>query len=385
MAKTAKLGEHKYFNFYTSQDATPFLNEITALKGAPGYIIFNELYRLILGGNNGYYVEYNKQTTLELHRRCAGANLKVDEINDILQALLDIGAFDSEIHSKLGVLTSKELQMMHLDAGARRLENYIYKEHFLLNDDDLCNLKRKRELITFGDKLLFIDKRENQTDNIYEQNVNNNEINVSNNEINVDNYELTDNIYEQTRAHTHVSKLNKTKENYTKENNPCSVGVNDNSSVTATTEKPFYDFNIDEITYAFAASGVIPTDSVTVMEINKVILFKVNRYGRDIVNSAAYSVMKTLKYAKNIKDYRSYISKALKAAIDQTIDKLEAQKLKEALNLEREDKEVLAEVERLRQEYAAQQQNTMEEFERLRAEYIAKQKNKKNNGGEQEC
>lgn len=364
MSKTAKLGEHKYFNFYTSQDATPFLNEITALKGAAGYIIFNELYRLILGGNYGYFVENNKQMVLELHRRCAGTNLKIDEINEVLQSLLDIGVFDNEIHSKLGILTSKELQMMHLDAGARRLENYIYKEHFLLNEDDLSNLKRRREAITFGDKILFIDKRENQNenDNILDKKVNNNEINVSNKEINDNIYSLTDNINEQTHARTHVSILNKTKENYTKENTS-KVSVNDYSLVTdcvKSESKPTYDFQIDEITYAFVSRGVIPSDSVSVMEINKVILFKVNRYGRDIVNSAAYSVMKTLKYAKDIKDYRLYISKALKVAIDQVIDNLEEQKQKEVEEQLVDNNNAVAEVEQLRKAYIEKQKRKEE-------------------------
>jgi len=315
MAKTAKLGEHKYFPFHTSQDATPYLNEITAEKGAVGYIIFNELYRLILGGNNGYFVEFNKKALLELNRRCAGCNLQLNQIEDVLNSLLEIGAFDKDKYVEFNVLTSKELQMMHLDAGARRTENYIYKEHFLLNEDDLSNLKRKRDCVELGDKILFIDKKENQYADIKGINVDNKGINVSNYGINVDNNTINDNIFGQTRARTHTSILNNTKENNTKENKTFS-DVIDNVDVTTATVAGL-DFQIDNITYVLLSKNLIPSDNITVKEINKVILKLLEKNDREIMNEAVYSVIGTLMYAKEpIKDYRQYIKKAITNAIN---------------------------------------------------------------------
>ena len=143
MAKTAKLGEHRYLTIYTSQDRTPYLNRITEIKGAVGYMVYSELNRLILGGEFGYYAEATQQTLCEINRRCTGAGLKLKDIEDIIKELLAIGALDKEKYEKEGIYTNKELQLMHIEAGSRRIENYIYKKHFLLKKEDLEKIKKK--------------------------------------------------------------------------------------------------------------------------------------------------------------------------------------------------------------------------------------------------
>jgi len=335
MAKTAKLGEHRYLTIYTSQDRTPFLNQITETKGAVGYMVFSELYRLILGGEFGYYADANQQTLREINRRCTGAGLTLKDVENIIKELLAIGALDKEQHDNNKIYTNKELQLMHIEAGSRRLENYIYKKHFLLKKDDIANIKKEKVLVKKDKKCIFIDKKlleSGKNEQTASQKPFKKDITESNNEINVNNYEENVNIYEEnvnisSRAKLNNTILNNTKENKIKQNKINSFGKSvseSNSDSNSMTAEPVnYDFTINNFVNSLLKRNLIPADYVTV----KIITDAVDELESGINNAqtlikAEHSVMRTLLYAEEeIKDHVSYITKALANAIENQEDR----------------------------------------------------------------
>lgn len=335
MAKTAKLGEHKYLTVYTSQDMTPFLNQITGKRGANGYMVFNELYRLILGGEYGYYIEATEQTILELVRRCTGSGMMYKDVESIIKELLAIGALDNTQYNTNKVYTNRELQTLHIEAGSRRVENYIYKKHFLLTKDDLLNLKNKRKFVKRDKKCIFIDKKASEsTDNLEENPLNplknNDKCNICEDKSSI--LDNKCNIYEDksdisSRAKLKNTILNNTKENKIKQNENNSYGksVSESNSVSNSMpgEPVNYDFTINNFVNSLLKRNLIPVDYVTV----KIITDAVDELEKDVNNAqilikAEHSVMRTLLYAEEeIKDHVSYITKALVNAIENQEDR----------------------------------------------------------------
>ena len=336
MAKTAKLGEHKYFTMYTSQDMTPFLNQITGIKGANGYLVYNELYRLILGGEYGYYVDANQQTLLEINRRCNGAGLTIKDIANIVNELLAIGALSKEQYEKNRIYTNKELQMMHIEAGSRRLENYIFSKHFLLKKEDILSIKKEKLLVKKDKKCIFIDKKLiKDTKNIETEppksekntiNVNNYNINDDILENNVNNY--TNNVSISSREiKLDKTRLNKNKQNEIKEECKLSDSKSDSDSKSkSTTAEPVdYDFSLNLFTSSLLNHQLIPTDYLTVRKINDTVNSIENKVNDDsLFHDAGYNVVRTMIFKKDsIYDYNSFIRTALEDNIAELIARKE--------------------------------------------------------------
>lgn len=328
MAKTAKLGEHKYFTMYTSQDMTPFLNQITGIKGANGYLVYNELYRLILGGEYGYYVDANQQTLLEINRRCNGAGLTIKDIDNIVKELLAIGALSKEQYEKNKIYTNKEIQMMHIEAGSRRLENYIFSKHFLLKKDDILSIKKEKLLVKKDKKCIFIDKKLVKDTKNIEMEPSKSEKNT----INVNNYNENDNILENNvnnynenvdnssrEIKLNYTKLNNTKQNEIKKESKLSESKSDSNSKSksATAEPVEYDFSLNFFTSSLLNRSLIPTDYVTVRKINDTANSIASRINdNQLFHDAGYNVIRTMIFKKDpIYDYNSFIRIGLEDAI----------------------------------------------------------------------
>jgi len=297
-------------------------------------MVFNELYRLILGGEYGYYVDATEQTILELVRRCNGSGMMYKDVESIIKELLAIGALDNMQYNTNKIYTNRELQTLHIEAGSRRVENYIYKKHFLLTKEDLLNLKNKRKFVKRDKKCIFIDKKAGESAENLEENPlnslkNNDKSSVYDNKCNI--LDNKCNIYEDksdisSRAKLDNTRLNNTKQNEIKENLGKSISESNSISNSMPGEPVKYDFPINNFVNSLLKRQLIPTDYITVKVINNT----VDELEKGIDNSqllleAEHSVMRAMIFKKEkITEYNAYIRKGLKDKIEELLNNEES-------------------------------------------------------------
>lgn len=102
-------------------------------KGGNGLSVLITLWQMIYS-NEGYFIANNKDLHLLIKRKI---DVDINEVSDCINVCLDRNIFNSKIHSKFKVLTSKAIQKRYFDAAKKKKSVTICKD-FIINGIDSC-------------------------------------------------------------------------------------------------------------------------------------------------------------------------------------------------------------------------------------------------------
>jgi len=149
------MSKHKSGLDYFSFDIDFFNDEkiefISAKFGIKGEIITIKLLCKIY--RNGYYLKWGDDECL-LFSNKIGEGITVELVNEIIKELFKRDFFNQGMFEKYQILTSRGIQKRYLEAIKRRKEVIIYKEYFLLNNQNADIISQNVNIIPLNADIL---------------------------------------------------------------------------------------------------------------------------------------------------------------------------------------------------------------------------------------
>ena len=97
-------------------------------KEAIGLSVLISIWQIIYS-DNGYYVIDDNDLHLLVKKRI---NVNINDVNECINVAIKRELFDSKLHKKFNILTSKAIQKRYFDA-AKRKKLIMYNSKFILN------------------------------------------------------------------------------------------------------------------------------------------------------------------------------------------------------------------------------------------------------------
>ncbi len=128
-----------YHPVYVDFEENDKISLLLSEHGMLGEIVLQRLWRSIYR-NKGYYYEFGSDECLLLSRRI-GYGLRSQEIMEVVEACLRRNIFSMKLYKTYGILTSRRIQEIYLNATVERIMVKIDIRYLLINLPKKSNIK----------------------------------------------------------------------------------------------------------------------------------------------------------------------------------------------------------------------------------------------------